>query len=368
MVVERIVLIKIILRQRKDSILIDFEDIRIYRLRRGKILREGQNRADNIDILKTICAFLIVCIHIPFPGEIGEYFTVLTRIAVPIFFMITGYFYSETMRRQRERKQIWKILKLAVEANVLYFVWDIVLNIIKGTNIFCYIKGIFSLKNILKFIIFNDSPVGGHLWYLGALLYVLIIIFFIDKLNYRKILYWIIPILLLLDLIFGKYAIVIFNREFPFILVRNFLCVGLPYFCIGILIREKKIGNNIGKKMLGIMIILFAIMGICERAILVANGVNATRDHYISTTFLAIAVFIYAVRSSWENKGLAKIGKKYSTELYIIHPIFITVITFITKKLGIYLLFSYVGPIIVYIVSLIFIIFIDYIKNKLTKK
>lgn len=39
-------------------------------------------RADNIDILKAICAFLIVCIHAPFPGVIGEYFTALTRIAV----------------------------------------------------------------------------------------------------------------------------------------------------------------------------------------------------------------------------------------------------------------------------------------------
>lgn len=45
-------------------------------------------RADNIDILKAICAFLIICIHVPFPGTVGAYFTALTRIAVPVFFMI----------------------------------------------------------------------------------------------------------------------------------------------------------------------------------------------------------------------------------------------------------------------------------------
>ena len=55
-------------------------------------MRAGQSRADNIDILKAICAFLIVCIHVPFPGRVGAYFTALTRIAVPVFFMITGYF------------------------------------------------------------------------------------------------------------------------------------------------------------------------------------------------------------------------------------------------------------------------------------
>ncbi|MBU5459675.1 hypothetical protein [Anaerostipes sp. MSJ-23] len=62
-----------------------------------------ESRADNIDILKSICAFFIVCIHIPFPGEGGNYFTVLTRIAVPI----TGYFYLDTLKRQREKKQIY---------------------------------------------------------------------------------------------------------------------------------------------------------------------------------------------------------------------------------------------------------------------
>ena len=42
-----------------------------------------ERRADNIDILKAILAFLIVCIHVPFPGEVGSYFTTLTRVAVP---------------------------------------------------------------------------------------------------------------------------------------------------------------------------------------------------------------------------------------------------------------------------------------------
>lgn len=60
-------------------------------------------RQDAFDILKAVCAFLIVCIHIPFPGAAGAYFTALTRIAVPIFFMITGYFYSDVVRRGKEK-------------------------------------------------------------------------------------------------------------------------------------------------------------------------------------------------------------------------------------------------------------------------
>lgn len=72
--------------------------------------RAEQSRADNIDILKALCAFLIVCIHVPFPGKVGAYFTTLTRVAVPVFFMITGYFYSDTVARHKEKRQIQKIL------------------------------------------------------------------------------------------------------------------------------------------------------------------------------------------------------------------------------------------------------------------
>ena len=91
---------------------------------RAEQSRAEQSRADNIDILKVICAFLIVCIHVPFPGRVGAYFTSLTRIAVPIFFMITGYFYSDTVARHKEKQQIKKIFCLVVEANILLSIFS----------------------------------------------------------------------------------------------------------------------------------------------------------------------------------------------------------------------------------------------------
>lgn len=69
-------------------------------------------RAEQIDVLKAISAFLIVCIHAPFPGEISAYFIVFARMAVPVFFMITGYFYSDTVARHNEKHQIMKIFCL----------------------------------------------------------------------------------------------------------------------------------------------------------------------------------------------------------------------------------------------------------------
>lgn len=51
-----------------------------------------QKRNIGIDILRFVCAFLVVCIHVPFPGVVGGCIKAVARIAAPIFFMSTGYF------------------------------------------------------------------------------------------------------------------------------------------------------------------------------------------------------------------------------------------------------------------------------------
>lgn len=251
-----------------------------------------ENRTESVDVLKAINAFLIVCIHAPFSGEISAYFIVFARVAVPIFFMITGYFYSDTVVRHKEKHQIMKIFCLFVEANILFFIWNIVLNILKRDSLVTYIQSISTGKSILKFLVLNESPLAGHLWYLGAILYVLVIALIVDKFNCRKVLYYLTPLLLVADLVFGKYSLLILHREFPYILVRNFLCVGIPYFFIGNLVREKQCAEKWNREKLKIFVLVFAITSFAERFILVSKGLNATRDHYISTTFLAICLYM----------------------------------------------------------------------------
>lgn len=145
-----------------------------------------EKRNNSIDNLKAICTFLIICIHVPFPGEIGAYFITLTRIAVPIFFMITGFFYLDIIFYHKEVKQIKKILKLLIEANVIFLIWNILCKVFCGKNIIHYLQSTITLKNIIKFVVFNESPLGVHLWYLGAVFYVLLIVFFFGQIETEK--------------------------------------------------------------------------------------------------------------------------------------------------------------------------------------
>lgn len=325
-------------------------------------VHNSEARKSNIDILRAICAFLIVCIHAPFPGETGAYFVTISRIAVPIFFMITGYFYVDIKEQHKEKNQIIKIIVLNLKSNLIFFIWDIAFHLLGKKSLIDFVQSLFSWKNLFKLFVFNESPLASHLWYLGAILYVLLIILFVDRINCRKILYAFVPILIIIDLLLGKYSLMIFHREFPFILVRNFLCVGIPFFCIGNLIREKR--WNISRQRNIIMLVIFTLTGMLERFMLVNLELNATRDQYISTTFLSVYFFIFVLKSNWTNTTLAVIGRKYSTGIYILHPIFITILSVITNRLEqIKSIYDFVAPIIVYFLTLIFLIIFEKLKK-----
>ena len=260
----------------------------------NKNIDRNIDRNIGIDILRFIAAFGVICIHQPFEGEFGQYFKALSRFSVPIFFMITGYFYNQTVKNGKENKQIVKIIKLCIISNLLYFLYDIIIIIYKNGNIASYFQNTFNFKSISKLILFNESPFGYHLWYLNALLYVLIIAKIVNKHDKYKWMYLITPVLLLLNLIIGKYSLITIKRDISFIYVRNFLLLGIPYFFIGSYINNKFSNGKIfiKKKYLVVFVLIFCMSTIIERTILVNNSVNGAIDYYLSTIFLSISIFI----------------------------------------------------------------------------
>lgn len=184
-------------------------------------------RIYTIDNLKTLCAFLVICIHTycAYQNSILP----VARVAVPCFFMISGYLlYNESsIGRQRLKKSISHIFRIIIWSTLLFMTIKELLYF-HSTEEF-YIP---SKKELLNFIVFNENPYGWHLWYLNAYFYVLLIVYAIEKCQKWKYLFVATPFLLIGDLVFGKYSMLLFNREFPFIYVRNFIFVGIPYFII----------------------------------------------------------------------------------------------------------------------------------------
>lgn len=318
------------------------------------------NRVYGLDILKALCAFCVIIIHAPFFGKIDDYIDALCRIAVPVFFLITGYFYTDAQRQKRELAQIKKIFLLCFFSYVLYFLWGLFLACLSG-QIKPFFIQIIRMKSLLKFFVFNEPPFFEHLWYLSAILYVLILVYFLNRVfpkDSSKILLIVTPFLLLVNLLFGNYSLLLLQRGYPCIFTRNFLCVGIPYFTIGFFLRKhrKVIAEFRAKRAFLVSLTLFfALTAILEVYLLKRFGLLAEKEHYISTIFLSILVFSVFTSPYWNGKMpfLYHIGRKYSTYIYIFHPIVITILNAIARRLPANKYYTYYRPAAVYFISIL---------------
>mgnify|MGYP003368166068 FL=1 len=230
-------------------------------------------RLNNIDLLKFICAGLVVFLHMGTPYQ--QYILPLTRCAVPCFLIISGYFIfnaDDAKFQARLKKNIRKIFRVLVWSTLLFAVVKFMFAFKQHDFSFL------SLKALVKFVVLNENPFGFHLWYIGAYLYTLLIVLFLERRGWLKCLYWAAPILLMTDLCFGKYSLVLWNMEIPFICVRNFLCVGIPYFAVGMFIKKWR-GTLLGIRYLPLLTFgggnfVFVNIVVRERA---ACGVRSER-------------------------------------------------------------------------------------------
>ena len=64
-----------------------------------------------LELLKLFASYMVVFIHVPFNGKIGDVAVALARFAVPLFFFISGY-YSFQIKPAKIIKRMKNILGL----------------------------------------------------------------------------------------------------------------------------------------------------------------------------------------------------------------------------------------------------------------
>ena len=316
---------------------------------------------------------MIICIHMPYYGKI--YFEPLTRFAVPVFFMITGYFYSSVKQRNREYAQIKKTIKLFLYSSFLYFIWDLLKCILTNESIAAYLYSCLSLKAWIRFVCFNKPLLSEHLWYLAALIYVLVIVLAADKYSNREKLYKFLPFLLLLNIILGNYSTVIFGVRLPLMISRNYLFCGLPFFLLGDIICKKQ--SSFTQNQLLFFAVLSAIFTVAENAVLLNCGVLFNTDCFIATPFLAYSLFMLALRNRTVSSGslwakTAQLGKTAATIIYIIHPIAISIIGRAVAVVARYvphldIVWAHAAPIVIFVSCTIFACCFSAFKRKWNK-
>ena len=103
-----------------------------------------------------------------------------------LFFMISGY-YSYDLSGRAIGNKVKRTFLMVLLANTLYFIWDICVEILFGKPIQTWFRANCSVKRVIVWIMTNESPFRGHLWFLGALLYAYLFLYFVIKREEKKI-------------------------------------------------------------------------------------------------------------------------------------------------------------------------------------
>ena len=322
----------------------------------------------SINMLKGVACLIVVLLHCPFPGILGEAIIYGVRFSVPIFFMITGYYSYENNELWLIR-QMKKTLALIIKGEVFCGIVIVIINMSRRQLEICdWIKNMEVVKHPIKTLCFG-SVWNGTLWYLYALFWSLLILYLIEKyFTHKKFLYCLIPIMMLVHIV-GRVIVQNFGDINKMIfLFRSAILFGIPFILFGRWIAEyenklkKYIKENTCMVILMIGIGIEVVEFICWHQYM---------DLHFSTVVISFALFWWACIHPFEDyiPMLRIFGKKYSMWVYIVHFPCMLMINAIIDNISIEkmnMIYAYMRPIIVIIMSLGLAICIEYIKKKVS--
>ncbi len=244
------------------------------------------DRLANVEWLRILAIMAVVLIH----SDTCYTSIVLpaTRFAVPLFFMISGYFIGNPSKCINWRKYIIKSLWVLLGSTLFY-------GLVRCIE--CSLVGESILNRPLESILFrwflvNLNPCSSHLWFIGAYLYVLCIAYFVDKWHLWQQMYWFI-----FPLFITGYFLQLLH--YPLSLSRNFLFDGLPCFMLGSwLCTNRNLYAPLKRiKQLKWIVIGIAFLPFCEDFLLNKLAFVKEADLFLTSILFAACLLILAVET-----------------------------------------------------------------------
>ncbi len=287
----------------------------------------------NIDLIRLVATFMVVAIHIYplsiFNDALDYTFTrILFRCAVPLFFLITGYYILP-----RALKDIARLKDYTKKIAKIYF---LSIMIYLPVNIY---NGYFTNFNIIMLL--KDIFINGtfyHLWYFPALILGIWVTYLLVNMFNKKT--SLIVVFLYLIGIFGDayYGISVnipflkFIYSFIFRIfnyARNGLFMAPIFLYMGYAFKTNSTKLNF--KTNTIVCIISLILMLIEGLILKKFSIPKHTSMYIFLIPLMYNLFAILINSNKSNKTI----RNLATWIYILHPLFIIIIRLMSKILNI---------------------------------
>lgn len=310
-------------------------------------------RYDMVNVLRMVCAYLVIVIHFMGFQSFGDNAVFATsqficRIAVPFFFLTSGYFfYSKVNKEGYLKKYLINLIKI-------YLIGTIVYSIVQLPNMYPFlVQGgvVFTLK------LFLVNSISGAMWYFPALILSIIVVYVFLKKDMIKPLIVLSVLLLILAVMGDSYYGLIKDTALVNIVncyniifdnTRNGITIGVPFLTIGALINKYSLNEKI-KKPLGLLIAFFAIFAI-EAYLLISNGIPMDYNIYLSLVLVVPIIFIMALNSKLKISDKASnYMREMSVWIYVFHNL-IAYILFLCN-INVFLLHSLVRYLIICVIS-----------------
>ncbi|WP_191562578.1 acyltransferase [Metabacillus idriensis] len=294
-----------------------------------------------IDFIKFFAIFAVVVIHtFPLDSQIALFILDnLSRFAVPFFFVASGYLFGIKIIKNREsvvyfKRYVIKIVKIYVCWLIFYTIYDVLVIYQSHSNVHQKLMKYFDEFTMLNLLYFGKGTSGYQLWFLTALIWSIIILFIFFRLKKLNVLLTLSFILNIIGL-FGQSYSIFYKIS---INTRDAIFFGLFYTTLGFFfayhsqfMKSLKININIYLYLFFVFSCLQVAEGyILEKILSASHG-----EYFISTIFLTLFLFSFALNNNQLGKGLlaTKIGSN-ALGIYIIHVFFIKIIEMGVNVLG----------------------------------
>jgi hypothetical protein len=260
-----------------------------------------------IDLLKIVLAMFVVGLHIHFLRD--SYPTVsyllvngLFRLGVPVFLIITGYYFSFVNDFSKLKKWLFRI-------SILYAIWTVV-----------YIP-LWKEGDAVTNIVFGYH----HLWYLNGTLFAGILLFFLKNKSPKLLIS-----LVFLSFICG-YAIQYLGNSYFFEgetnkllnlypMYRNFLFDCFPFLTIGFLIKKYEWDV---KRNPSLWFVFLSVLAVVTEAYVNIEFLKLSKGESVDLLFslLLACPLLFIYFKNLKYKTDSKILASISTAIYFIHPL-----------------------------------------------
>lgn len=323
-------------------------------------------RISSLDVLRCISAFFVVLIHAP-RGVLGMATRPIEILAVPIFFLLSGYLLYHIDPKQiyaKSKKSLFSLLKLVLGLNLFYFV---ALYPFRGNPI--------NTWNDLLDLITLGRNIMAILWFLTDMATGMLVILILYKWRWERLLPLSLILLPLIPILSGYVQMYTGTDLIPFgpsysldvMKLFHYLPISTPYLYLGMYVRQHE--QRLVRSMWVYALLLVSLVGsYLENELFALHKTFVWM--YFCTPFLAATILVCFLKNKEFGAGghMAQIGERYSAYIYYFHPLFMSYLPAVFKRMGTWLGYHSLGVVHLFVTTLIFSILVDYVARKIGPK